>query len=139
MINLGPSDSKEIKIEIEAIETPAGLVPNLESIKKIAHALNLINDEVILNHEEIKKEVINKMESIENELKVFKKIFAEKVITSEILSLKLQKLEEKVEASFSDVNKRIENLSNEIKNFEKSMKIVIADSIHHFMRGAGIK
>ncbi|NHI93155.1 MAG: hypothetical protein EAX96_11685 [Candidatus Lokiarchaeota archaeon] len=136
---MGPSDSKEIKIEIEAIETPAGLVPNLESIKKIAHALNLINDEVILNHEEIKKEVINKMESIENELKVFKKIFAEKVITSEILSLKLQKLEEKVEASFSDVNKRIENLSNEIKNFEKSMKIVIADSIHHFMRGAGIK
>ena len=123
-----PSNSKEIKIEIEAIETPAGLVPNVESIKKIASALNIINSEVIENHEEIKKEVINKMESIENEIKIFKKIFAEKVITSETLALKMKGIEEK-----------IENLSEKINNLEKNLKIIIADSIHAFMQGAGIK
>lgn len=123
-----PSDSKEIKIEIEAIETPAGLVPNVESIKKIASALNIINSEVIHNHEEIKKEVINKMESIENEIKIFKKIFTEKVITSETLSLKMKGIEEK-----------IENLTEKINNLEKNLKIIIADSIHAFMQGAGIK
>jgi len=125
---LVPSDSKEIKIEIEAIETPAGLVPNVESIKKIASALNIINSEVIHNHEEIKKEVINKMESIENEIKIFKKIFTEKVITSETLSLKMKGIEEK-----------IENLTEKINNLEKNLKIIIADSIHAFMQGAGIK
>lgn len=123
-----PSDSKEIKIEIESIETPAGFVPNIDSIKKIANALNIINSEVIQNHEKIKKEVINKMESIENEIKVFRKIFAEKVITSETLALKIKGLEEK-----------LDNLTKKINDFEKNIKIIIADSIHSFMQGAGIK
>ena len=125
---MAPPDSKEIKIEIEAIETPAGMVPNVQSIKKIASALNVINNEVIQNHEEIKKEVINKMESIENEIKVFRKILAEKFITSETLALKIKGLEDKMDI-----------LTKKISDLEKNLKLIIADSIHSFMQGAGIK
>ncbi|MHA1786334.1 MAG: hypothetical protein ACTSVY_13215, partial [Candidatus Helarchaeota archaeon] len=111
-----PSDSKEIKIKIEAIETPAGMVPNVDSIKKIAEALNIINTEIIENHDEIKKEVINKMEGFEKEIKVFRKIFAEKIITNESILIKLKSLEDK-----------IEKLNDKLNKFEQNLKIIIAD------------
>ena len=121
-------EQKKIKIELESIETPLGHVPTMESIKKLADALNVINNEIIESHEIINKEVIRQMRDVQKEIKVFRKIFSENIISNNTINLRLNEIENK-----------IQSLSNKINSLEKNLKIIIADSIHNFLNGAEIK
>jgi len=122
------NEQKKIKIELESIETPLGQVPTIESIKKIADALNVINDEIIKSQDNINKEVIEQMKDVQKEIKVFRKIFSENVISNDTINVRL-----------TNIENHIQNLSNKVNNLEKNLKIIIADSIHNFLNGAALK
>ena len=122
------NEQKKIKIELESIETPLGAVPTIDAMKKIADALNIINDEIIQSHDNINREVIEQMKDVQKEIKVFRKIFSENIISTDTINLRL-----------NDIEGKIQNLTNKINNLEKNLKIIIADSIHSFLNGAAIK
>ncbi len=121
-------EQKKIKIELESIETPLGEVPTIESMKKIADALNIINEEIIKSNDNINEEVIKEMKDVKKEIIVFRKIFSENVISNEKINIRL-----------NDIESKIQNLTNKINQLEQNLKIIIADSIHHFLSGAAIK
>ena len=125
---MGAEEQKKIKIELESIETPLGKVPNIESIKKIADALNIINDEIIKSQENINNEVIEQMKDVQKEIQVFRKVFSENVISNEKINLRLNEIEN-----------NIETLTKKIDNLEKNLKIIVADSISLFLKNAGIR
>ena len=60
-------DQKKFSIKIEAIKTPLGAVPTLESFKNLIEGLNILNADMIRTQETVTSEVFKQMVGIEKE------------------------------------------------------------------------
>ncbi|TFF89557.1 MAG: hypothetical protein EU549_00160 [Promethearchaeota archaeon] len=125
-------ESNKIKIDIKALETPAGPVPTIEAIKEIIKGLNILNDEMIKNKDTINDEVIKMLESVERELKTLKKLLAEETISFSALKESVSSIDEKIEKrkkeeknDFNEMKKSIDELNHNIKSFEVNLEAKI--------------
>jgi len=93
------SESPKYAIEIEAIKTPKGLVPTVESLKRIVKGLNLLDAD--LGRMNLKMEA--NIRALLREVKTLQKLVADDTIASE-----------------SSVE-RLGTLATQFKSFEKTL------------------
>lgn len=119
------SKQKKMSIKIEAIKTPLGPVPTLESIKNIVDGLNILNAEMIRTQETVNSEVFKQMAGIEKELKSLRKLISEEIIAFEaikeyIVGGELTKRLDKIEKDQID---RMKELSQLLIDFIGSVRV----------------
>ncbi|MHA1652272.1 MAG: hypothetical protein ACTSYB_18975 [Candidatus Helarchaeota archaeon] len=95
-------DRKKFLITIEAIQTPLGPVPTLESLKKIIEGLNILNADMLHTQEIVNSEVFKQMARIEKELKNLRKLISEEIIAHEALK-----------ENISEVNKKLDKIEKD--------------------------
>ncbi len=131
------SKQKKMSIKIEAIKTPLGPVPTLESIKNIVDGLNILNAEMIRTQETVNSEVFKQMSGIEKELKSLRKLISEEIIAFEaikeyIVGGELTKRLDKIEKDQID---RMKELSQLLIDFIGSVR-VFQDRIGRLLKQA---
>ena len=115
---MGNDSNRKISINIEAIKTPLGPVPTLESLKKIVEALNILNSDMIHTQEIVNSEVFKQMAGIEKELKSLRKLISEEIISFGA-----------IKEGISAVNKRLDHMNVEQKRNMKELSDLITDFI----------
>ena len=127
---------KKITINIEAIKTPLGPVPTLESLKKIVEALNILNADMIRTQETVNSEVFKQMAGIEKELKSLRKLISEEIISFGAIKEGIEKLISEEIVSFGAIkeditglNKRLDKMEVAQNNKIKELSDLITDFI----------
>ena len=128
--------NKKITINIEAIKTPLGPVPTLESLKKIVEALNILNADMIRTQETVNSEVFKQMAGIEKELKSLRKLISEEIISFGAIKEGIEKLSSEEIVSFGAIkeditglNKRLDKMEVAQNNKIKELSDLITDFI----------
>ncbi len=116
-------DRKKFLITIEAIQTPLGPVPTLESLKKIIEGLNILNADMLHTQEIVNSEVFKQMARIEKELKSLRKLISEEIIAHEALKENISEVNKKLDKIEKDQIERMKELSNLIIDFIGSIRV----------------
>jgi len=115
------SENEKIEIEIDALDTPVGPVPTIDAVKEIVKGLNILNEEMAKNRSDINNEVLKMMESVERELKSLKKLLAEETISFSALKEGVSSIQDKIEKSIKENQKKFDILENSIKNLNQTI------------------
>ncbi|NVM30768.1 MAG: hypothetical protein HWN65_18145 [Candidatus Helarchaeota archaeon] len=111
-------ENKKFSIKVEAIKTPLGAVPTLESFKNLVEGLNILNADMIRTHETVNSEVFKQMAGIEKELKSLRKLIAEEIVSFEA-----------IKEDINALNKRLDNIEVEQQHKLKELTDLITDFI----------
>ena len=114
---------KKISIKIEAINTPLGPVPTLESLKKIVEGLNILNADMRRTHETVNSEVFKQMSGIEKELKSLRKLISEEIVSMEVIKEDIGALKKRIDQIETEQKADIKELSNLITDFIGSIRV----------------
>ncbi|MHA1265227.1 MAG: hypothetical protein ACTSRS_08355 [Candidatus Helarchaeota archaeon] len=113
----------KVSIRVEAIKTPLGPVPTLESLKQVINALNILNAEMIQTHEIVNSEVFKQMAGIEKELKSLRKLISEEIVSFEALKKDISTIHKRIDRLEADQTKKINDLSDLITDFIGSVRV----------------
>jgi len=96
-----PTSSKKGKVEIhiDAISTPKGDVPTVDTVKRVVNGLNMLESEMYVETEETKKNVLLKVRDLDKDILSIKKLVSEMAISFESILEKLGDVESKLEKS----------------------------------------
>ena len=114
---------KKITIKIEAIKTPLGPVPTLESLKKVVEGLNILNADMLRTQEVVNSEVFKQMAGIEKELKSLRKLISEEIISFEAIKEDIAGLHKRLHTMDADQKASIKELSDLITDFIGSVRV----------------
>ena len=114
---------KKISIKIEAIKTPLGQVPTLESFKQVLEGLNVLNADMIRTQEMVNNEMFKTMAGIEKELKSLRKLISEEIISFEAIKEDVNTVNKRLDKIEKDQAERIKDLSNLIIDFIGSVRV----------------
>ncbi|MDD1778873.1 MAG: hypothetical protein LUQ65_11980 [Candidatus Helarchaeota archaeon] len=114
---------KKISIKIEAIKTPLGQVPTLESFKQVLEGLNVLNADMIRTQELVNNEMFKTMAGIEKELKGLRKLISEEIISFEAIKEDVNTVNKRLDKIEKDQVERIKDLSNLIIDFIGSVRV----------------
>jgi uncharacterized protein YoxC len=114
---------KKIAIKIEAIKTPLGQVPTLESFKQVLEGLNVLNADMIRTQELVNSEMFKTMAGIEKELKSLRKLISEEIISFEAIKEDVNTVNKRLDKIEQDQLERIKDLSNLIIDFIGSVRV----------------
>lgn len=114
---------KKISIKIEAIKTPLGEVPTLESFKQVLEGLNVLNADMIRTQEMVNNEMFKTMAGIEKELKSLRKLISEEIISFEAIKEDVNTVNKRLDKIEKDQLERIKDLSNLIIDFIGSVRV----------------
>lgn len=119
-----PEDNpNKISLKIEAIKTPLGAVPTLNSLKQIVDALNILNKEMIRTHDIVNSEVFKQMAGIEKELKSLRKLLSEEIIGFEAIKEDIKAIHKRIDLLEVEQTKKLQNLSDLITDFIGSVRV----------------
>jgi len=106
-------DSKIIKIEVEAIETPRGLVPTISSVNSIVQALNKVLESITKMITEIVEELRKNTEAMERVANSIRSLDAK----MDVLQSLLTEIKINMERNTTDSNtkKFAENRKRDVK------------------------
>lgn len=124
------SDTPKYKIEIEGIKTPKGLVPTVESLKRIVKGLNLLDAD--LARMNLKMEA--NIRVLLREVKTLQKLVADDTIASETSVERLGSLVDrfnKLESSLQKLAKQkpVAASSNAVSEFQKELAPTLAQAV----------
>ncbi|WXG40965.1 MAG: hypothetical protein WED07_09380 [Candidatus Freyarchaeum deiterrae] len=88
-----PEQKEKVKIQIDAIKTPAGDVPTVDSLKRVVDGLNVMNSDMA----NLGTDVSKNMSSMDKELRNIRKLIAEETVSFEVMSQKLEKVGNQLE------------------------------------------
>ena len=114
---------KKISIKIEAIKTPLGQVPTLESFKQVLEGLNVLNADMIRTQELVNNEMFKTMAGIEKELKSLRKLISEEIISFEAIKEDVNTVNKRLDKIEKDQTARLKDLSNLIIDFIGSVRV----------------
>ncbi len=114
---------KKISIKVEAIKTPLGPVPTLESFKQVLEGLNVLNADMIRTQEMVNNEMFKTMAGIEKELKSLRKLISEEIISFEAIKEDINTVNKRLDRIEKDQLERIKDLSNLIIDFIGSVRV----------------
>ena len=117
------AENKKFKIKIEAIKTPLGEVPTLDSIKRIVEGLNLLNADMIRTQNTVNSEVFKQMAGIEKELKSLRKLIAEEIISFEAIKEDINAVRKRIDNIDVEQNANFKQLSDLITDFIGSIRV----------------
>ena len=116
-------DQKKFSIKIEAIKTPLGAVPTLESFKNLIEGLNILNADMIRTQETVTSEVFKQMVGIEKELKSLRKLISEEIIAHEAIKENITEVSKRLEKFEKEQTERMKELSKLIIDFIGSIRV----------------
>ncbi|NVM54546.1 MAG: hypothetical protein HWN66_12650 [Candidatus Helarchaeota archaeon] len=116
-------EKNKILIKIEAIKTPLGPVPTLESFKRIVEGLNILNADMMRTQETVNSEVFKQMAGIEKELKSLRKLISEEIISFGAIKEDIVALNKRLDKIGKEQNTNMKNLSNLITDFIGSVRV----------------
>ncbi|MFX1296402.1 MAG: hypothetical protein ACFFD2_16305 [Promethearchaeota archaeon] len=116
-------DKKKFLIKIEAIKTPLGPVPTLESFKNLIEGLNILNADMIRTHETVNSEVFKSMAGIEKELKSLRKLISEEIVSIEAIKEDINGLKKRLDQIEVIQKADFKELSNLITDFIGSIRV----------------
>ncbi len=102
------SNNKEVAFEIEAIKTPAGLVPTVKSVEKIVNSLNILSEDIANTRDTLLERILN----VEKDVISIRKLFAEQIVALEATKETLNELISKITTvlkQFTDKWREIED------------------------------
>nr|MDO8135715.1 hypothetical protein [Candidatus Njordarchaeum guaymaensis] len=99
--HLPPASGKKgkVEIQIDAISTPKGDVPTVDTVKRVVDGLNMLESEMYFDTEEMKKNVLVKVRDLDKDILSVKKLVSEIAISFESALEKLGDVESKLEKS----------------------------------------
>ncbi len=104
------SAKKKVTIQIDAISTPRGNVPTVDSLERVVNGLNILDSEISLASDEARKEVLIRIKDLEKEIMGVKKLISEMAISLEAAAEKLNGVEPKLQKTFEIVeSQRLES------------------------------
>ncbi|MHA1583229.1 MAG: hypothetical protein ACTSYM_12150 [Candidatus Baldrarchaeia archaeon] len=86
------SNNKEVAFEIEAIKTPAGLVPTVKSVEKIVNSLNVLSEDIANTRDTLLERILN----VEKDVISIRKLLAEQIVALEATKETLNELTSKI-------------------------------------------
>ncbi len=121
--NIKDKSQKTFNIKIEAIKTPLGSVPTLESFKNLVEGLNILNADMIRTQEIVNLEVFKQMAVIEKELKSLRKLISEEIIAHEAIKENITEVNKRLNKIEKDQILRLQDLSKLIIDFIGSVRV----------------
>jgi hypothetical protein len=94
---------KKVTIQIDAISTPKGNVPTVESLERVVDGLNILDSEISLSADEARKDVLIRIKDLEREVMGVKKLISEVAISLEAAAEKLNSVDPKLQKTFEIV------------------------------------
>jgi hypothetical protein len=123
------SEPPKYSIEIEAIKTPKGLVPTVESLKRVVKGLNLLDSD--LGRMNLKMEA--NIRALLREVKTLQKLVADDTIASESSVERLGVLVDRFEAFEKTVDKvakqKPDSSSKEIQELKKELAPTLTQAV----------
>lgn len=126
-------ENKKFSIKVEAIKTPLGAVPTLESFKNLVEGLNILNADMIRTHETVNSEVFKQMAGIEKELKSLRKLIAEEIVSFEAIKEDINALNKRLDNIEVEQQHKLKELTDLITDFIGSVR-VFQDKITRFLK-----
>jgi len=114
------SQGKRVEIEIDAIKTPAGEVPTVESVKKIVDGLNLLSEDV----NAISLSLSESLNLLMAEVKSVQKVIANTVVSSEAAMEAVKRLERKIDSFLKMEIERWETLQQVLAIMSEVLKTI---------------
>ena len=123
------SDPPKYAIEIEAIKTPKGLVPTVESLKRIVKGLNLLDSD--LGRMNLKMEA--NIRALLREVKTLQKLVADDTIASESsverLGILVDRFENFEKTMDKVANKKPESSSKELRELQRELVPTLTQAV----------
>jgi hypothetical protein len=94
---------KKVTIQIDAISTPKGNVPTVDSLERVVNGLNILDSEISLATDEARKDVLVRIRDLEKELMGVKKLTSEMAISFEAVTEKLSGFDPKLQKTLEMV------------------------------------
>ncbi|MHA1276513.1 MAG: hypothetical protein ACTSQI_03050 [Candidatus Helarchaeota archaeon] len=116
-------EDETFSIQIEAIKTPLGEVPTLESFKRLIEGLNILNADMIRTQETVNSEVWKSMSGIEKELKSLRKIISEELIAHAAIKENINELNKRLEQIAKNQDEKLKELSKLLIDFIGSIRV----------------
>jgi len=113
------SNSKEVAFEIEAIKTPAGLVPTVKGVEKIVNSLNILSEDIANTRDTLLERILN----VEKDVISIRKLLAEQIVALEATKGTLNELTSKI----TTVLKQFTDKWREIEDTITSMDVTIRE------------
>jgi hypothetical protein len=98
-----PIPKKKVTIQIDAISTPKGNVPTVDSLERVVNGLNILDSEISLATDEARKDVMVRIKDLEKELMGVKKLISEMAISFEAVTEKLSGVDPKLQKTLDMV------------------------------------
>jgi len=97
------SAKKKVTIQIDAISTPKGNVPTVDSLERVVDGLNILDSEISMASDEARKDVLVRIRDLEKELMGIKKLISEMAISFEAVTEKLSGVDPKLQKTLEMV------------------------------------
>lgn len=97
------SAKKKVTIQIDAISTPKGNVPTVNSLERVVNGLNILDSEISAATDEARKDVLIRIKDLEKEIMSVKKLISEMAISLEAATEKLSGVDPKLQKTFEIV------------------------------------
>jgi uncharacterized phage infection (PIP) family protein YhgE len=94
---------KKVTIQIDAISTPKGNVPTVDSLERVVNGLNILDSEISLATDEARKDVLVRIKDLEKELMGVRKLISEMAISFEAVTEKLSGVDPKLQKTLDMV------------------------------------
>jgi chromosome segregation ATPase len=92
-----------VTIQIDAISTPKGNVPTVNSLERVVNGLNILDSEISAATDEARKDVLIRIKDLEKEIMGVKKLISEMAISLEAATEKLSGVDPKLQKTFETV------------------------------------
>jgi len=112
------SSDKEVALEIEAIKTPAGLVPTVKSVEKVVNSLNVLSKDIANTRDTLLERILN----VEKDVITVRKILAEQTVTLEATRETLSELSSKIVDAFKQFTERWREIEDTITSMEVTLR-----------------
>jgi len=112
-------DNKEVAFEIEAIKTPAGLVPTVKSVEKIVSNLDVLSEDITNTRDTLLERILN----VEKDVIGIRKLLAEQIVALEATKETLNELVSKI----TDIFKLFTDKWREIEDTVTDMNVALRE------------
>jgi len=113
------SNNKEVTFEIEAIKTPADLVPSVKSVEKVVNSLNILSEDIANTRDTLLERILN----VEKDVISIRKLLAEQIVALEATKETLNELTSKITLAL----KQFTDKWREIEDAMTSMDVTIRE------------
>lgn len=112
------SNNKEVSLEIEAIKTPAGLVPTVKSVEKVVNSLNILSEDIANTRDTLLERIL----SVEKDVISIRKLLAEQIVTLEAAKETLNELTSKITASLEQFTDKWREMEDAITSMDLTIR-----------------